>query len=101
LGWFEKTIFISFAGENLVYLKEKYPSAQAQFLTEEASDETYKFMVENGLDADLCGYCVSKEFVQKLHDAGLKVNCWTIDKLEHAEIMQACGVDFITSNILE
>ena len=101
LGWFEKTIFISFAGENLVYLREKYPTAQAQFLTEIASDETYRFMVDNKLDADLCGYCVSREFVEKLHNAGLKVNCWTIDKIEHAEIMQACGVDFITSNILE
>lgn len=101
LGWFEKTIFISFAGENLVALKEKYPTATAQFLTEEASEETYRFMVDNGLDADLCGYCVSKEFVDKLHNAGIKVNCWTLDKLEHAELAKACGVDFITSNILE
>ena len=101
LEWFEKTIFISFAGENLVALREKYPTATAQFLTEEASDETYRFMVENKLDADLCGYCLSKEFVEKLHKAGLKVNCWTLDKLEHAELAKACGVDFITSNILE
>ena len=101
LGWFENTIFISFAGENLVALREKYPTATAQFLTEEASEETYRFMVDNRLDADLCGYCVSKEFVDKLHKAGIKVNCWTLDKLEHAELAKACGVDFITSNILE
>ncbi len=101
LGWFENTIFISFAGENLVALKEKCPTATAQFLTAEATDETYQFMVDNGLDADLCGYCVSKEFVDKLHSAGIKVNCWTLDKLEHAELAKECGVDFITSNILE
>lgn len=101
MGWFEKTIFISFAGENLVDLKKKYPSAQAQFLTSEATEENFKFMVENDLDADLCGYCVSKEYVEKLHAAGKKVNCWTLDKLEHAELAKACGVDFITTNILE
>ena len=101
MDWLEKTIFISFAGENLVFLKKHYPTATAQFLTEEASEETLRFMIENDLDADLCGYCVSKAFVDKLHAAGKKVNCWTIDKIEHAEYMQACGVDFITTNILE
>ena len=101
LGWLKNTLFISFAGENLVALREKYPTAQAQFLTEEASEEVYRFMVDNKLDADLCGYCVSKEFVDKLHKAGIKVNCWTLDKLEHAELAKACGVDFITTNILE
>jgi glycerophosphoryl diester phosphodiesterase len=101
MGWFEKTIFISFEGQNLVYLKKHFPSATAQFLTCDATEENLQFMIENDLDADLCGYCVSKEYVDKLHAAGKKVNCWTIDKIEHAEYMQACGVDFITSNILE
>ena len=101
MDWFENTIFISFAGQNLVYLKKNFPSATAQFLTCDATEENLRFMIENDLDADLCGYCVSKEYVDKLHAAGKKVNCWTIDKIEHAEYMQACGVDFITSNILE
>lgn len=101
MGWFEKTIFISFAGENLVVLKKYKPSATAQFLTEVANDETFHFMVENDLDADLCGYCVSKEFVDRLHAAGKKVNVWTLDKLEHAELAKQFCVDFITTNILE
>ncbi len=101
LGWFEKTTFISFAGENLVILKKHFPTASAQFLTEHATEENLQFMIEHDLDADLCGYCVSKEYVDKLHAAGKKVNCWTIDKIEHAEYMQACGVDQITTNILE
>ena len=101
VGWYNRTTFISFCGENLVSLRERYSDADAQFLTGEATDETLKFMLDNRLDADLCGLCVSKEFVDKLHAAGRKVNCWTIDKIEHAEIMQAMGVDQITSNILE
>lgn len=101
MGWFQKTTFISFFGVNLLRLREKHPDASAQFLTETATDKDYQFMAENRLDADLCGYCVSKEFVDRLHAAGLKVNCWTIDKIEHAEYMKECGVDFITSNILE
>ena len=101
MDWFEKTIFISFAGENLVTLKKAYPTAMAQFLTETTSEEDFNFMLENDLDADLCKDSVTKEFVDKLHAAGKKVNVWTVDTLDCAEYLKACGVDFITSNILE
>lgn len=101
MNYLDKTVFISFAGENLVDLKKKYPTAQAQFLTETASEENLKFMIDNDLDADLCGYCVSKEYVEKLHAAGKKVNCWTLNELEHARLAEEYGVDFITTNILE
>lgn len=101
LGWLNRTTFISFAGENLVALREKYPDADAQFLTEILTEKEIKFMISNRFDADLCGYCVSKEGVDRLHAAGLKVNCWTLDKLEHAEMAKAFGVDFITTDILE
>lgn len=97
----DNVIFISFAGENLVYLREKYPQATAQFLTETANEDEIEFMIKNRFDADLCGYCVTKEKVEALHKAGLLVNVWTLDSVEHAALAKACGVDFITSNILE
>ncbi len=101
LGWLDRVTFISFAGENLVALREKYPNASAQFLTETVTEEIMLFMIDNRLDADLCGYCVSKEVVERLHAEGLAVNCWTLDSLEHAEMAKAMNVDFITTNILE
>lgn len=101
LGWLEKTTFISFAGENLVALRERFKDADAQYLTELCTEKEIAFMIENKFDADLCGYCVTKEKVEKLHNAGLKVNVWTLDTLEHAELAKAFGVDFITTNILE
>ena len=101
LGWYERTTFISFSQENLVALREKYADANAQYLTGECSEEEIAFMLENNLDADLCGYCVTPEKVAKLHQAGKVVNVWTLDSLEHAEMAKALQVDMITSNILE
>ena len=101
MGWLSRTTFISFAGENLVVLREKYPNAIAQFLTEKVGEEEFRFMVDNRLDADLCGLCVTKELVDRLHAAGLEVNCWTLDCLEHVRLAKAYGVDYITSNIVE
>ena len=101
LGWFERTTFISFFGENLVALREKFPTASAQYLTDECTEEEMQFMLDNRLDADLCGYCVTPERVARLHEAGLVVNVWTLDTVEQAEQAKAAGVDMITSNILE
>ena len=101
MGCFERTTFISFAGENLVFMREKCPEADVQYLTSVCSEEEIQFMVDNHMDADLWGDCLTKEKVDKLHEAGLKVNCWTVDTPEQAELVKQAGVDFITTNILE
>ena len=100
-GWYERTTFISFAGENLLRLREKYADADAQFLAEDSTDEEIEFMIQNKLDADLCWAHLTKAKVDRLHAAGLKVNCWTVDGRVCATLIKSCGVDFITSNILE
>ena len=101
MEYFDKVTFISFAAENLLALREKYPFASAQFLTETCTDNEIAFMIENKLDADLFDGCTTKEKVDKLHAAGRVVNVWTTDSLEKARALKAMGVDFITSNILE
>ncbi len=100
-GWFNRTTFISFSGENLVELRKVYPQADAQYLVEEATEEEIQFMIDNRFDADLRWDCVKTNVVERLHNAGLKVNCWTVDGKECARMMKKCGVDYITSNILE
>ena len=101
LGWYNRTTFIAFDVENLVNIREKYKDSDVQYLLEECGDKEIAFMIENKMDADLCGYCVTKEKVDVLRAGGRKVNVWTLDTLEHAEMAKAAGVDFITSNILE
>ena len=44
MGWFARTTFISFAGNNLVWLKEKYPKADAQFLIETFDETVLNFI---------------------------------------------------------
>ena len=100
-GWLEKTTFISFSGENLLFLRKGYPTASAQYLLSEVTDKDFAFLVENKLDVDLQWTCVRKRLVKRLHRAGIKVNCWTVDGKGCARWLRNCGVDFITSNILE
>ena len=101
MGWFNRTIFISFNGDNLVDLRELCPDAEIQFLAGEATEENFRFMEKYHLGADLYWECLTPEYIARLHGAGLKVNCWTVDKPEDAEKLIEMGVDFITTNILE
>ena len=101
MGWLEKTTFISFSAENLIALRGVYPNVSIQFLTGEATEENFSLMKKYRFDADLCGLCVTEEYIRRLHEVGLKVNCWTIDRPEDAEALIDMGADFITTNILE
>lgn len=101
MGYLENVIFISFCLENLIFLRKKYPVQPAQFLIEEYSDSLIDTLRENNLDLDIRYTSLNADNMKKLHDAGIKVNCWTCDDPQAAEQLVDWGIDFITSNILE
>lgn len=101
IGHFENTIFISFGRENCLMIKEIAPEAKVQYLISNWSDELLPFMKEKGIDLDIYYGSVTQELVDLIHENGLEINCWTVDKPEDGERLAAMGVDYITSNILE
>ena len=100
MGWFDRTTFISFSRDNLLYLRAAYPSADAQYIVEKATKADIDWMIEHKIDADLCWISVNPFRVKRLHDAGLKVNVWTVDGTVCAYLAMLFGVDMITTNIL-
>lgn len=103
LEYLDSTIFISFALENLIALREAYPTQAAQYLTGRGDniDAVIPILVKYHLDLDAYFETMTKEYVEELHKNGIKINVWTVDKPEDAKRMIAWGIDFITSNILE
>lgn len=99
--YIEHTTFISFVYENLLALRELYPAASAQFLTGEMNDEVINRCKKDNLGLDVEHHAITKETVEAAHAAGLEVNTWTVDAPEDAERVISCGVDYITSNVLE
>ena len=100
LGWWDRTTFISMRREHLLALRENYPDASAQYVVERASKDDIAFLIEHKIDADFCWVSINPFRVRKLHKAGLKVNCWTVDTRACAWYMRFCGVDMLTTNIL-
>lgn len=102
-GWLENTIFISFDLDNLIYLRSVLPEQPAQYLIGTFTDELLDTLIKYNLDLDIYYKTVTltPERIKAVHDAGHKVNVWTVDSLEDAQRMVEYGVDFITSNIIE
>ena len=99
----EEIVFISFAYQNMVYLRELAPDARLQFLTgkEPVGPELIQKLKDYRLDLDISWKVLDEAGVKLLHEAGIEVNVWTVDDPEMAKQLIAWGVDYITSNILQ
>lgn len=94
-------VFISFQLANLLNVRTLVPQAPAQWLTADVSPETIRTIIENRLDIDAQFKCLTPENVRIMHENGVTVNCWTVNKPEDAQRLIRMGVDQITTNILE
>ena len=101
LDYLDGVIFIAFNMENLKKVRALYPEQPCQFLTGDVSDGMVKLLSDLRMDLDVHYASLTKERVDAFHQAGIKINCWTVDNAADGERLAAWGVDFITSNILE
>ena len=102
LEYLDKIIFISFDFENCVNVRKRLAENDVQFLySEEITDELIERISQYNLNLDIYYKQLTAENIGYLHSKGIKVNCWTCDDKEAAEKLVSCGVDYITSNILE
>ncbi len=99
--YLENVTFISFKYENLLKVRSIVPNQSAQFLFSEVTDEIIENVKRDKLDVDVRHTALTKENIDAMHAAGIKINCWTVDNKDDAERLSSWGVDFITSNILE
>lgn len=78
----------------------QYPEVNVQFLGGGKWKDSLPWILEHKIDVDLIHGALTKEDVDMLHQAGLKVNCWTVNDPERAAELESWGVDFITTDIL-
>lgn len=101
LEYLDNVIFISFAFNNLVKLREIYPHQRVQFLVDDYSDDLPELLKEHKFDLDIHYKALTKERIDSLHKNGIEVNCWTCDDKNAGETLADWDIDYITSNILE
>ena len=100
-GYVDNVTFISFQYRNLEYVRQILPEQPVQYLFSKLSDDIIEKLISDKIDAAISYSAFTEEALATLHNAGLTVNCWTVDDKETAEYLASLGVDYITTNILE
>ena len=101
LGYLEHVTFISFQLKNLIYLRRRYPEQPAQYLLHAWDEGSLDTLKKDNLGLEIRYTSLTGEIVERVHAAGLEVNCWTVNTKEDGEALVKLGVDYITTNILE
>lgn len=99
---YDKSIIICYTMDIVLYIRKKYPDYKVQFLVGMLfSEKNVEICLENKIDLDIRHDLVTKELVDRFHQEGLIVNCWTVDKDDDLQRVIECGVDFVTTNVFE
>ncbi len=94
----KRIVYISFSKDILSWIKEKQPTATVLYLE---SDLSIDAVVQNKIDGINLHYTSFKNNSQlsaTAKNAGLKIGSWTVNELSDLAILQAQGVEWITTN---
>ena len=100
-GLTERVVIISFMPGVVDFIHRHYPDITVQVLAGDKDgpiEDWVDWCIEHKMDLDVVHTIITDEAVSRMHDAGLKVNVWTVDKLEDFLRVKAMGVDYITTN---
>ncbi len=107
-GLFDKLLISSFSPEVLVECKKVEPNCKTGFLYAPNKLFFFKTMIfgyvkfAKSIKADYLHphfFGVTKHYVKKLHENGIKVNVWTVNKPETAEKLIKYGVDGLITDL--
>lgn len=105
---YERTVFISLYGSVLIRLKEElgFPTERLQYVYGAVSANKWipvnmdleRWLMANRIHLDARYTLVSRGTVMRLHEAGLMVNVWTVNKKEDMQrMLYETGVDMVTT----
>ena len=85
----------------LEYIRTNYPDVPLQFLTGQYWENHFDWCVKWKIDVDIQAGCFSKSTVKRYHEAGLKVNVWTVNTPAAYRTYGNFGCDFMTTDNLD
>ena len=100
-GCSDRAVIISFMPGVVDFIHRHYPDITVQVLAGDDDgtiDQWVDWCIEHQMDLDAVHTLVTKQAVERMHAAGLKVNVWTVDKVEDFNRVKKMGVDYITTN---
>lgn len=100
-GMAEKAIILTSMKGVLVEIKKQAPDIDLQLLSRFTWEQHVDWCKTHGISIDIQRTMDTTNMAKTFHDLGLKVNVWTINDAEEAEMLSKAGVDMITTNDLD
>jgi len=99
---YEDAIFMTSMKNCLTYLRENYPDANLQFLSgaSTTTDSNIEWCINNRISLDASSGNVTSSIVNKMHEAYLYVNSYTVNSQATANSLINLAVDYITTDDL-
>ena len=95
----KKVMFISFSYTSLLSVKKVDPSIELQYLSQTEGDRNLENCLRDNISIDVKQTILTEEMVQTYHEAGLKVNVWTVNDGTDLQNAYQLGVDYITTDV--
>jgi len=100
-GCSDRAVIISFMPGVISFIHRRYPDIHVQQLVGEGDTtigEWAQWCIDQGVDMDVQHTMLTREVLDQMHQAGLKVNVWTVDGEDDVKRLKQWGVDYITTN---
>ena len=95
----KKVMFISFYYPPLMEVRKADATIGLQYLSQTEGDTLFERCITDRVSIDIRQNLLTEELVKTFHDAGLKVNVWTVNTEADLEDAMHYGVDYVTTDI--
>ena len=80
--------------------RSNHPEIRLQFQADTKWQERFEWSCSRKLDVQIRADLVDADCVRRYHDAGVKVNVWTVNTPEEYVRLKDCGVDYIVTDYI-
>jgi glycerophosphoryl diester phosphodiesterase len=94
----KRIVYISFSKDILSWIKEKQPTATVLYLESDLSIDAVAQNKFDGINLHYTSFKNNSQLSATAKNAGLKIGSWTVNELSDLAILQAQGVEWITTN---
>jgi glycerophosphoryl diester phosphodiesterase len=94
----KRIVYISFSKDILSWIKEKQPTATVLYLESDLSIDAVVQNKFDGINLHYTSFKNNSQLSAAAKNAGLKIGSWTVNELSDLAILQAQGVEWITTN---
>lgn len=99
-GLADKCVLLTSETDYIDYLMAKHPEMKLQFQADTKWQELFDWSCGKNLDVQIRADLVDADCVKRYHDAGIKVNIWTVNDPDEYKRYKDMDVDYIVTDYI-